>query len=102
MLQYTLGKTSARSALWMSIFTVAYPFLMVGFARVHYALTARDLNQKTEAALLLFILPVCVVAVLALLLSLRGEGNTRKAGMACSILGIIVNLFAFVAIGASY
>ena len=96
------GQSGARVGLWMSVLALSYPFLMVAFSRVHYALTSRDLSQRVQAGLLLFIFPVCLMSALSLLLSLRGEGRTRKAGVACSIAGVVFNIFAFVAIGASY
>ena len=96
------GQRAAKVGLWMSILTLSYPFLMVGFSRAHYALTSRDLSQRTEAGLLLFIFPVCLASAFSLLLSLRGQGRTRKAGIVCSIAGLAINIFAFVAIGASY
>jgi hypothetical protein len=86
----------------MSVLALSYPFLMVAFSRVHYALTSRDLSERTDAGLLLFIFPVCLVSVVSLFLSLRGEGRTKKAGIACSIAGVVFNMFAFIAIGASY
>jgi hypothetical protein len=108
MLQYTTsnsrvsGQSAATAGLWMSVFALSYPVLMAVFARVHYALTSRDLSQRTEAGLLLFIFPICLISAFSLMLSLRGEGRTRTAGVVCSITGVALNLFAFLAIGASY
>jgi hypothetical protein len=96
------GQRVAKAALWMSIFALSYPFLMVGFSRIHYSLTSRDLSQRTDAGLLLFIFPVCLVSAFSFFLSLRGEGRTKRAGVVCSIAGLALNIFAFVAIGASY
>ena len=91
-----------RSALWMSRLSVAFPFGAVGVARLHYALTSTDLSKRTEAWVLLLTFPLCLACVFDLVLAFKFTGRLRLAGIAWSIVGIVLNVGFFIAVGVSY
>jgi uncharacterized membrane protein len=108
LLQYTSedykanGRSAAKVGLWISFVACCYPFLAVAFSRVHYALTSIQLSKKTDAVIgLLLPFLVCVMCMLSLYLSLRGERVSRIAGIVFSVAGIALNVLFFIAWGIS-
>lgn len=98
----TIGKWgTAMIALWISRLGVVYPLIAVALAQTHYALMSRNLNEKTEAALILLTFPICLCCVFAFVLSSWSEGRTRTTVRIWSVLGIILNVALFVTTGIS-
>ncbi|AFL89838.1 hypothetical protein Terro_3624 [Terriglobus roseus DSM 18391] len=100
-------QTSERSragtiAIAIAICAIAYPMTSIAVAQLHYRITGKNLSDATEASILLATFPVCLLCSFSLMLANRVDGRQRMIGIACSLIGGLLNFLFACAVGTSY
>jgi len=92
-----------KFGLWMSRFTVMYPFLVLGMVWGQSA-GLPMVSDKTMGWIEFLSCPMCLICLFDLILATAAKGRTRVEIFVLSVLGLIFNaaLAVLAAISAAY